>query len=66
MKALQNVHVVTMAINVPGPVAAYRLLQMGARITKVEPPTGDPLQRSCPAWYREMTQGQQVVHRLSS
>src|SRR5436309_790815 len=61
VKALQNVHVVTMAINVPGPVAAYRLLQMGARVTKVEPPSGDPLQRSCPAWYREMTQGQQVV-----
>jgi crotonobetainyl-CoA:carnitine CoA-transferase CaiB-like acyl-CoA transferase len=61
VKALQNIHLVTMAINVPGPVAAYRLRQMGAKVTKIEPPTGDPLHRSCPAWYRELTDGQQVV-----
>jgi crotonobetainyl-CoA:carnitine CoA-transferase CaiB-like acyl-CoA transferase len=61
VKALQNIRLVTMAINVPGPVAAYRLQQMGAKVTKIEPPTGDPLQRSCPAWYRELTEGQQVV-----
>src|SRR5256714_11141174 len=61
VKALQNIHLVTMAINVPGPVAAYRLQQMGAKVTKIEPPSGDPLQRSCPAWYRELTEGQHVV-----
>ncbi|HEV2990848.1 MAG TPA: CoA transferase [Candidatus Angelobacter sp.] len=60
-KALQNIHVVTMAINVPGPVASYRLRQMGAKVTKIEPPTGDPLHRSCPAWYRELAAGQQVM-----
>src|SRR5437764_2588601 len=61
VKALQNIHLVTMAINVPGPVAAYRLQQMGAKVTKIEPPSGDPLQRSCPAWYRELTEGQHAM-----
>jgi alpha-methylacyl-CoA racemase len=50
-----------MAINVPGPVAAYRLQQLGARVTKIEPPSGDPLERSCPAWYRLLAEGQQVL-----
>jgi alpha-methylacyl-CoA racemase len=58
---LQNIRVVTMAINVPGPVAAYRLQQLGARVTKIEPPSGDPLERSCPAWYRLLAEGQQVL-----
>ncbi len=61
MKALQNIHLTTMAINVPGPVAAYRLQQMGARVTKIEPPTGDPLERSCPAWYRLLAENQKIV-----
>ena len=50
-----------MAINVPGPVAAYRLQQLGARVTKIEPPSGDPLERSCPAWYQVLAEGQQIV-----
>ncbi|HEV3038133.1 MAG TPA: CoA transferase [Candidatus Angelobacter sp.] len=60
-KALQNIHLVTMAINVPGPVAACRLRQMGAKVTKIEPLTGDPLNRSCPAWYQELIHGQTVI-----
>jgi alpha-methylacyl-CoA racemase len=61
VKPLQNIRLVTMAINVPGPVAAYRLQQLGARVTKIEPLTGDPLERSCPAWYRMLAEGQQVL-----
>jgi crotonobetainyl-CoA:carnitine CoA-transferase CaiB-like acyl-CoA transferase len=61
VKPLQNIRLVTMAINVPGPVAAYRLQQMGASITKIEPPTGDPLEHSCPEWYRVLAEGQQVL-----
>ncbi len=42
---------VALAINVPGPLAAARLARLGARVTKVEPENGDPLERAAPAWY---------------
>jgi alpha-methylacyl-CoA racemase len=52
--------VVTLAINVPGPVATARLRNLGAAVTKVEPPDGDPLEQSAPEWYRELA-GDNVV-----
>jgi crotonobetainyl-CoA:carnitine CoA-transferase CaiB-like acyl-CoA transferase len=52
--------VVTLAINVPGPVAAARLRELGARVTKVEPPDGDPLALAAPEWYRELAGGDVV------
>jgi alpha-methylacyl-CoA racemase len=55
--ALTGVHVVSIAVNVPGPVAASRLARLGARVTKVEPPTGDPLSRYSPSWYDELRRG---------
>jgi crotonobetainyl-CoA:carnitine CoA-transferase CaiB-like acyl-CoA transferase len=51
---LSNVRIVTMALNAPGPVAAWRLRGAGAAVVKVEPPTGDPLEQYAPAWYREL------------
>jgi alpha-methylacyl-CoA racemase len=53
--------VVSLAINVPGPVAAGRLRELGAHVTKVEPPEGDPLAQSAPEWYRELA-GADIVH----
>src|SRR6516162_5645111 len=61
MQPLQNIRVVTLAINLPGPVAAARLHEMGARITKVEPPEGDPLEKGSPEWYGVLHQGVEVV-----
>ena len=58
---LADHHVVTLALNVPGPVAASRLQELGARTTKVEPPWGDPLSTICPAWYEDLTRDQTVV-----
>ncbi len=57
---LQGYHVVTLAMNLPGPVAAARLARMGAQISKVEPPQGDPLAQAAPGLYAELHQGQQV------
>jgi alpha-methylacyl-CoA racemase len=57
MLPLQDIHVVTMALNAPGPIAAARLRAAGAAVTKVEPPSGDPLEGYCPGWYREMHDG---------
>jgi crotonobetainyl-CoA:carnitine CoA-transferase CaiB-like acyl-CoA transferase len=54
---LDGVRIVTIAQNVPGPLAAARLRQAGARVTKVEPPTGDPFLALSPAWHAEMHAG---------
>ena len=46
-----------MAQNVPGPLAAARLADAGARVVKIEPPSGDPFLDLSPAWYAEMHAG---------
>jgi crotonobetainyl-CoA:carnitine CoA-transferase CaiB-like acyl-CoA transferase len=63
MLPLHDIRVVTMALNAPGPVAAAKLRAAGAAVTKVEPPSGDPLEGYCTGWYREMHEGI-VVERL--
>ena len=60
MPTLTGIRVVTTAVNVPGPVAAALLRDMGAAITKVEPPFGDPLAAVAPAWYAELCAGVDV------
>ena len=57
MVVLKGTRVVTMALNAPGPVAAARLRDAGATVIKVEPPSGDPLERFCPGWYGELHEG---------
>ncbi|HKW76382.1 MAG TPA: CoA transferase [Terriglobales bacterium] len=42
-------------------VAASRLAGMGASITKVEPPTGDPLRTFAPQWYKSLAESQRVM-----
>ncbi len=46
-----------MALNVPGPVAVARLVAEGARVIKIEPPWGDPLEGLCKSWYDELHRG---------
>jgi crotonobetainyl-CoA:carnitine CoA-transferase CaiB-like acyl-CoA transferase len=58
---LQDIKVVSLSINAPGPVAAARIARMGAAVTKVEPPGGDPLRLAAPAWYNSLCQGQTVI-----
>ncbi|OAB88855.1 hypothetical protein AWH69_03535 [Janibacter melonis] len=60
-RPLDGVRVVSLAVNLPGPLAAARLTSMGASVTKVEPPTGDPLGLVAPTWYAELVRGQEVV-----
>jgi crotonobetainyl-CoA:carnitine CoA-transferase CaiB-like acyl-CoA transferase len=60
-KPLECIRIVTLALNVPGPVAAARLHQLGAAVTKIEPPAGDPLSRYCPIWYGKLAAGQEVI-----
>lgn len=60
-KPLSGFKLVTLALNVPGPVAAARLVTMGADATKVEPPSGDALKASAPRWYDFLTRQQTVL-----
>lgn len=58
---LQGVKIVSLSINAPGPVAAARLARMGAEVTKVEPPAGDPLKIAARSWYDSLCRGQTVI-----
>lgn len=64
---LEGVRVVSLAPNLPGPAAAMHFVRFGARVTKVEPPSGDFMEAAAPAYYRELTAGQEIVtHDLKS
>ncbi len=58
---LAGVRVVTVAVNLPAPAAAARLAELGAAVTKVEPPDGDPLEVVSPALYERLTDGQTIL-----
>ena len=56
-KPLRGTRVVSLALNLPGPAALMRLAQMGATCTKINPPSGDPMQHYTPDGYALMHQG---------
>ncbi len=61
MKPLEGLRAVTLAINIPGPVAAARLRDFGMHITKIEPPSGDPLSHIGCGWYEELCAGMETL-----
>lgn len=61
MRALDGYHVATIALNLPGPLAVARLAECGARVTKIEPPTGDGIARAAPAWYAALHAGATIL-----
>jgi crotonobetainyl-CoA:carnitine CoA-transferase CaiB-like acyl-CoA transferase len=61
MTPLDGFRILTLAVNLPGPLAAAQLHRLGAAVVKVEPPAGDPLARFCRAWYDRLREGQQVL-----
>jgi alpha-methylacyl-CoA racemase len=61
MKPLDNVRVLSLAINLPGPLAAARLRQLGAAVVKIEPPAGDPLAHARPEWYHALHEGIEII-----
>lgn len=60
-RPLDGIRVVSLAPNLPGPLAATRLVSMGATVTKVEPPSGDLLATAAPSWYAELAKVVEVV-----
>jgi crotonobetainyl-CoA:carnitine CoA-transferase CaiB-like acyl-CoA transferase len=60
-KPLAGIRVVNLAANLPGPAAAQHLQQLGAGVTKVEAPAGDPMEQYHGQWYRDMSAGQHII-----
>lgn len=60
-RPLAGVRVVSIAVNLPGPWLAWRFTTLGASVTKVEPPTGDPFAVICADWYADLAAGQDIV-----
>jgi crotonobetainyl-CoA:carnitine CoA-transferase CaiB-like acyl-CoA transferase len=53
--------VVNTGVNLPAGAAAARLSQLGASVTKIEPPDGDPMAAAAPGLYAELTEGHAIV-----
>lgn len=60
-KSLKNIQVITTALNLPGPLAAKRLVKMGANVIKIEPPSGDPFKHYVKEWYQDLNEGQTII-----
>lgn len=61
--ALSGVTVVTVAVNLPGPACAQRLVQFGAKVIKIEPPDelgGDPMRHYARGYYDDLHRGIEV------
>ncbi len=61
LELLRGIRIISLAINLPGPLAAARLTELGADVLKVIPPTGDPLAWVSPDWHDVLQRGQEVV-----
>jgi alpha-methylacyl-CoA racemase len=57
---LAGLRVANFGINLPAAVAGARLTELGASVTKVEPPGGDPVADAAPDWYLTLVAGQEV------
>jgi alpha-methylacyl-CoA racemase len=64
MQLLEGMRILSLATNLPGPLAVARLRLLGASVRKIEPPGGDLLERSRPEWYRQLHEGV-AVERLN-
>lgn len=63
MNQLPNFTVVSLAPNLPGPVAAKRLQELGGTVIKVEGSgkAADPMRLYCEPYYQHLVEGQQVL-----
>ena len=61
LHVLSGIAVVNAGVNLPVIAAAARLAELGASVTKVEPPGGDPSAELAESVYRRLTEGQTVV-----
>lgn len=60
IRPLEGFRVLSIALNLPGPVAVTRMAELGAEVVKIEPPTGDPFSFAQPDAYATLHQGLDV------
>ncbi|MCW5652291.1 CoA transferase [Hydrogenophaga sp.] len=60
-RPLRGVRVLSLALNLPGPAALWRLRALGATCLKAEPPPGDPMGQYNATAYATLHQGIRVV-----
>ena len=58
---LQGLSVVDLSRYLPGPFASRELLELGARVTRLLPPAGDPMAGLAPAWHEALNTGKETV-----
>lgn len=61
MRPLSKLTVLDLTVNTPGPFCSMILSDLGARVIKVEPPSGDPLRQSGPAIFAGLNRGKESV-----
>lgn len=61
MQPLRGMLVVDFSRYLPGAFASRELLELGARVVSVEPPGGDPMRASAPAWDTALRAGKESV-----
>jgi alpha-methylacyl-CoA racemase len=61
VRPLEGSLVVDLTRYLPGSFASRELLELGARVVRVEPPGGDPLRETAPAWYEALNRGKETV-----
>ena len=59
--ALHGLRVLDLSQQLPGPYATFLLAAMGASVTKVEPPTGDPGRQFDPEMFERVNAGKRSV-----
>lgn len=61
MKPLESTLVVDLTRNLPGPFASRELLRLGARVVRLEAPSGDPVRDVAPQWDAALNAGKESV-----
>ncbi|HEY5296235.1 MAG TPA: CaiB/BaiF CoA-transferase family protein [Gaiellaceae bacterium] len=61
MQPLDGVTVADLTLYLPGSFASRELQRLGARVVKIEPPGGDPLAATAPAWYRALNGDKEIL-----
>ena len=61
MEPLAGLLVVDLTRYLPGPFASRELLELGARVVRLEAPGGDPLRELAPAWHEALNAGKESV-----
>jgi alpha-methylacyl-CoA racemase len=61
VEPLDGLLVVDLTRYLPGPFASRELLNLGARVVRLEAPGGDPLRELAPAWHEALNAGKESV-----